>query len=498
MNAAGARTGAPTASLSSLLFGFLLLAGTAAGWASIAPGHGTSAIVEVLLWLNTTILVVAISVEAGRRPYSLHLMHLVSLFLFVGAAAVFQYRSGTLAVAGPVTVVAPQILTSALAVTCWIVVYLAVYESHRALAAPVARSRIGRYLDRPLELSRVRSLSVLSVAAIVYLGFVGLLGVSSRGVAEETVRVFSVEAAGAAGFGVAFYLLNHYLLRAFPLVTMAALLHTLKGGGVRGTTRSGLIALLFAIVIGNALANNPLATSRMWTVTTLFCVALPFFFLRLKTGWPLVVTSLAGLAVLPALNENRMAESFNDVIDFFFIASPFEYLARSSDVDSLGMLALCIKWTEGHGHMFGLQTLGGLLFWFPRRFWPGKPVGTGGMVTKDFGWDFTNLAPPVMAEGWVDLGFLGVALLAVVFAFLFSRIDLTYWAESDPTQRSRRLLDVIYPFWVASVVFMTRGDLIGASAHTAAFSMWIIPMVFGVRWIANHRSVQRAGAARTP
>jgi hypothetical protein len=172
-------------------------------------------------------------------------------------------------------------------------------------------------------------------------------------------------------------------------------------------------------------------------------------------------------------------------------------LARSSDVDALGMLTLCVKWTELHGHRWGLQTLGALLFWFPRQLWPDKPIGTGTMVTEGLGFEFTNLSPPIVAQGYVDIGFVGVALMSVAVGWLFSRIDLTYFAHGNPRRRPRRVIDLMYPFWVASVVFVTRGDMMAAAAHTAAFTLWIVPFALGVRSVARsqpHAIVQPAPA----
>src|SRR5262249_21449446 len=232
--------------------------------------------------------------------------------------------------------------------------------------------------------------------------------------------------------------------------------------------------------IGTLAVNNPFAAARMFFTGSLVAFAAPFLLLRFRTGWLMVVSILFGLAFLPALGDTRHLYAIGEVLNAFRIASPLNYLASNADVDSLGMAALCQQWVDRFGHRWGRQLLGMVFVWIPRTFWPGKPIATGTMVTEDLGFDFTNLAPPITAEALVDFGLIGALVMGALFGLLLARLDAIYWAPGrQELARSSRIIDAIYPFWLVSVVFLTRGDLFSAWVFTLGFTVWILPLVLG-------------------
>jgi hypothetical protein len=201
---------------------------------------------------------------------------------------------------------------------------------------------------------------------------------------------------------------------------------------------------------------------------------------------------------IPVILRLGFTATFNELLDYFMLVSPVEYLSRSSDVDSLGMTALCILWTEDHGYRWGLQIAGALFSWFPRAFWPSKPIGTGKMVTEDLGFGFTNLAPSIPAEAMVDFGLIGVPFFAALVGVLFSRLDRTYWAHDQGADGATvRVIDCIYPFWIGCVIYITRGDMFGAFTMTAGFTVCILP--FALRWTrVTRRTARSTAASETP
>jgi hypothetical protein len=249
------------------------------------------------------------------------------------------------------------------------------------------------------------------------------------------------------------------------------------------------------IGVGTLLVNNPFAATRMFLVGSLIAFATPFFLRRFKTGWLLVGCVLIGLAFLPALGADttRLSLKLSDVLADFRIGSPLEYLAANSDVDSLGMTALVQKYVDTHGHRWGMQMLGALLFWLPRTFWHDKPIGTGAMATEALGFDFTNLAPPITAEPLVDFGLIAVPIVGGIFAWILSRLDATYWAPGrEGIAKSYRIIDALYPFWLVCIVYHTRGDMFAAMTFNVSFSFWILPLGLGV---ASRRA---SGIGRVP
>ncbi len=467
--------------IAALAIAIALGMATVAGALSLPHASRLNLLVLVVLWLNVALLLAALALEMARRPYSLHLMHLISLFLFLGAASVLQYSAGKFGVAGPIAEVRTQVLPAATATTLWLLGYLTAYEARRAAGS---RAKAG-FLTRPITLLRVFLLSLFAILALVYLAASGLVGVGTRGAAEQAMGEFAATA-GVGQLSGTLYILNYNLARALPPVALlAALLGMLRDPRSRSLALFPFVAI---VGVGTLIVNNPFAASRMFFTCSLIAFSAPFFLRRLKTGGVMVVSILLGLAFLPALGESRNLYEFRDFRDYFKLMSPLEYLAKNSDVDSLGMASLCQKWVDRFGHRWGMQLLGALLFWVPRAFWPDKPIATGAMVTEDLGFDFTNLAPPITAEALIDFGLIGVPLLGALFGLILARLDAVYWAPGrEGIGRSFRIIDAFYPFWLVCIVFVTRGDLFASLTFTVGFSVWVLPLGLGLGALRGRR-----------
>jgi hypothetical protein len=452
-----------------------LIAATLGAWVSIPHAPGLDPLVVVTLWFNVLFAVVAIGIEASRRPYSLHLMHLIAMFLFLGVASVLQYSRGNLGVAGNVRIVQRQVPVAALATTLWLVSYVAVYE----LRLAIARKPRGAFLTRPLTLPRVILLGVMALAALVYLASVGLLGAATRGASETAVLEYSLRS-DVGGLSNPLYVVTGNLVRSLPPVALMATLLVL----IRNPRKTGIAIFPFVgmIGIGTLFVNNPFAASRMFFVCCLIAFATPFFLRRFRTSWLLVTLVLLGLAILPALGTStvRLALNFREVLTALEVASPVAYLSGSSDVDSLGMTTIVQQYVDRFGHTWGRQMLGGFLFWFPRTFWPTKPIATGTLASRSLGFDFTNLAPPIISEPLVDFGLVGVPIVAGLFAWILWRTDAIYWTPGrEGIAKTYRIIDVFYPFWLVAVVYHTRGDMFASMTFNVSFSLWMLPLVLG-------------------
>lgn len=463
-------------SVSAFALAGMLAGGTLAGWLSLVHSPSAQADVMTAIWLNIVIMLTALAVEARRRPYSLHLMHLLALFLFLGAPALFQYSVGRFGVAGPIQGMRGHVLPSVLAVMLWVIAYIVAYEvCHR----PVRRTpgAVVRFLERPVTPFRTSVILVLALASLGYLATLGLFGAVTRASARDAIGQLEIVQSGFGTSGLIVYLVHHMLLRGFSIVALlAGVLLLARDRRSRSLPR---ILLVVAVGLGTLLTNNPFAMARMWFATSVIGFAAPFVLRRRATAWGLVLIAVGGLTVLPGLNQSRYTETFDELLDFLSIVSPITYLSTSSDVDSLGMLSLCHKWLSLNEYRLGVQELGAILFWVPRVVWPNKPVGTGGMVTEDLGFDFTNLAPPIMAETLVDFGFLGIPFVAAFLGFAFARLDQGYW-NRDPGDDRVRMLDAIYPLWLGCVIYVTRGGLMSALGFTTAFTAWILPFIVGL------------------
>ncbi len=452
----------------------ILVLGVLIGWGALtieAPSGSTaSPNVVVHFAVNSGFVLIALGFALRAHPYSLHIFHLIGVLIFGCVAGLYQYLSGSFPLAGPVMIFRREIPTACLVVSLWLIAYQFGYSARR-LGPRGAKASFGmRFLGQPVGIASVHFALIVGLFALVYLGSLGLVGAFTRAAAEESL---SVSASGPL------YLINVIFVRAIPLLAVAGTALAIRHGGL--SLGIGLLIPMFVFeLIGVAVTNNPFAAARYWFVAVTVGLAAPHFLAQRRTGVPVLICAVLGLSVLPSIGAARGAETLDEIIQFYLrIDSPFEYLAMSGDVDAFGMMALAIKWLGIHGPTGGIQILGALLFWVPRTLWPSKPIGTGAMVSEQLGYDFTNLSVPIMTEPLVDFGLVGVPFFAFAFGWILSSIDRTYWTAFDPklSPTGIRRIDVVYPFWVGLMLFLTRGDLLSSFAYTVGITAAMIPFV---------------------
>ena len=127
------------------------------------------------------------------------------------------------------------------------------------------------------------------------------------------------------------------------------------------------------------------------------------------------------------------------------------------------MLCRTIDFVQIHGITFGNQLLGVVLFLVPRSFWLNKPVGSGYLIAESLGWDFKNVSCPIMAEGYINFGLVGIVAFAIVLAVISSRYDRKYWGDIGKKRMS--FFSLLYPAFLGLFFFMLRGDLLSSYAY---------------------------------
>ena len=95
----------------------------------------------------------------------------------------------------------------------------------------------------------------------------------------------------------------------------------------------------------------------------------------------------------------------------------------SGDFDGFQMTILGVRYVISEGYTWGNQILSALLFFVPRSIWENKALPTGALLGTNEGFSYTNLSSPIYIEGYLDLGFIGVAILAYILGYLIFASD---------------------------------------------------------------------------
>jgi hypothetical protein len=99
----------------------------------------------------------------------------------------------------------------------------------------------------------------------------------------------------------------------------------------------------------------------------------------------------------------------------------------SINYDSWANIYTSIEIVRVHDLQWGRQLLGALLFFVPSSLWTSKPVATGiflgNYLSAHYSMWFTNLSAPLVAEGYLDFGYIGVVAYAAGTAYFVTFLD---------------------------------------------------------------------------
>jgi hypothetical protein len=281
-----------------------------------------------------------------------------------------------------------------------------------------------------------------------------------------------------------------------PSATLLIILHeTVRSGRKLLFSRICVILLLLVLVV---ITENPYTEKRNALgplYIALLLVAFPKFF----AGWARRMWLFVGGMVLifPAITvfthnhlsvgEVSMAQVSDQIVDHYF----------SINYDSWANIYTAVEIAGAHGVQWGHQLLGSLLFFVPSGVWSTKPLATGIFLADylivNYSMWFTNLSAPLIAEGYLDFGFVGVILYAGATAYVVTLLNKI-------ALRSNRWVSL--PLAVYGAVFLMivlRGSLMVALgfASAALLAFGAASALLSVKLGVRHRLPKRAGAQPT-
>lgn len=144
---------------------------------------------------------------------------------------------------------------------------------------------------------------------------------------------------------------------------------------------------------------------------------------------------------------------------------------RSFDFDALSNHLYAVYYLEKFEHFYGVNLLSGLLFFVPNEIWTGKISNSGGHVLGAVGWEFRGMFPPnssmpLVGDGLLAFGIVGVILVAVLFAVALRLLDLApHPARPEWTALYPRA--AVLAFTPVLLFFLSRGVLVPAFAYSS-------------------------------
>jgi hypothetical protein len=282
---------------------------------------------------------------------------------------------------------------------------------------------------------------------------------------------------------------NRFLLFV-PSATLLILLNeTIRSGRKLLFSRICAVALLILLVL---ITENPYTEKRNALGPLYLGLALiafqHWFASRTRRMLLLVGSMVIGFPAISVFTHNHkqtlgtlsMSDVANRIQEHYF----------SINYDSWANIYTSVEIVKVHGLQWGNQLLGSVLFFVPSSIWTTKPLATGiflgNYLISSYSMWFNNLSAPLVAEGYLDFGSVGVIVYAAATAALVTLINRLALKEN-------RLALPMAIYASLFLMFLLRGSLMIAMGFaSAAFLSFclasaMLSMKLGVRRRATAR-----------
>lgn len=261
-------------------------------------------------------------------------------------------------------------------------------------------------------------------------------------------------------------LIKTKFLYTLPFVAFAATLIRTKSSNKKISLIT-LITLILLLLTVIATKNPGLEKRNALGPIYLTILAISFpWVLRTGKSFFFFVMGVALLAFpLSSLITHNSGDDKNIELSPESITSTIMNHFTELHYDAWANTVATIDYVKTNGHSLGEQALGTIFFYIPRSIWAEKPISSGELIgihlTQNYRMWFDNLSTPIMAEGFIDFGILGVILYAIIF--------------SATTRLTQSLINSKNPFKITaglyltfSVFFIMRGSLMIAFSYVLA------------------------------
>ncbi|OPK10878.1 hypothetical protein [Pseudomonas sp. VI4.1] len=154
--------------------------------------------------------------------------------------------------------------------------------------------------------------------------------------------------------------------------------------------------------------------------------------------------------------------------------------------DAWANFVATIEMVNKSGHTMGGQLIGSVFFFIPRSLWESKPYPTGVMIgdylSGKYQMWFNNLSAPIVAEGYLDFGAIGIVFFAIATSYFCIKIKAL-------SLTGNYLHFTLYVYASFFLFFILRGALLPATVYFfgAVATIYLVP-IFMRRYRFNYKS----------
>lgn len=250
-----------------------------------------------------------------------------------------------------------------------------------------------------------------------------------------------------------------------------------------------VLIIYFLVVL--LLLKNPLTEKRNALGPIYITLIFLFFKNSLNTNFKVMRFMFISMVIFfPALtilthSRNSLSEMiskpsiFAENIKLLHVTDAF----NSLHYDAYPNFLATVDYRDNKPVTNGAQLGSTFLFFVPRSVWHDKPEVTGfkigNYLIERYNFNWNNLSNPYISEGYINFGFIGIAIFAFILALIFS--VLKNWLANEDILKST------FAFYFAIyLIYFLRGDLANGYAFIVATFMAIVVLPKLLFLFINH------------
>lgn len=233
--------------------------------------------------------------------------------------------------------------------------------------------------------------------------------------------------------------------------------------------KRGIVYVVISFVI-TFLLNYPASVTRYWIGAIYIGILLVILKKQIKDK-TFDLGMIIVLAVIFPMFQLFKWYNIEDLLNGNIRFKNLMTVYNNPDFDAYSMFARTFKYVEVYSITYGKQLFSTLFFFIPRSIWINKSVPSGQLVAQSQGQIFTNLSSPLIAEGYINFGYLGIIIYSVIIAILIKFLDNAYWDKEDDNIST---IDFVYPFAIGFLIFLLRGAFHPAIVYMFTFYLALI------------------------
>lgn len=384
-------------------------------------------------------------VSMADAPYSLKQVHWVFYVTFFAVAPLMQYVNGVWP--WGYTPSQSHVMHVCVLVLAWGIVFAAA-SGRTKFASQVRDSENSKWLNEKMTFFLPPlAKTLLPLGCVACLGvLVAVTGIDNMFLRTET----HVDIGSSSISLVISVCLRAFVFGSFALLSLNA---RREKSGYGGVAIAG--ACLVLTCFPTALARFNIAAIYLGIAILL----LPSF--SRKRGLFSFVLIMGFLVAYPMFDAFKYIEGTDSLTEVIgVIANSMASGYSTGNYDAFSVMFWCFDYVKMFDFSYGGQLLGACLFFIPRALWETKPVPSGELVFESLNYHFTDISFPLPFEGYLNFGFIGLLLFALVYGLIVRKLDWNYWkSRFRHTEATPSILMLYYPFLLCLTFYMLRGAM---------------------------------------